>query len=119
MFRNTLIAASLVLGTVACVASPAQSKTAFDGTWSVVIVTEKGSCDRAYRYPIQITDGVLKNGSDSAFDISGKVNKDGTLTVRVSYGDKSATGAGRLAGTEGVGSWSGGPCSGTWEAERR
>lgn len=26
----------------------------FDGTWSVEIITETGSCDRAYRYPVRI-----------------------------------------------------------------
>jgi hypothetical protein len=41
--------------------------------------------------------------------------------VNVSTGDKTATGTGRLAGSHGTGSWSGGngACSGVWQAERR
>jgi hypothetical protein len=105
--------------TPADAAGPTPSKNAFDGSWSVVIQTEKGTCDQAYRYPIKIADGTLKNGGDAAFDISGKVNPDGSLTVRVSHGDKSANGAGHLAGTSGTGSWTGGACSGVWIAERR
>ena len=29
----------------------------FDGTWSVEIITEAGTCDRAYRYPVRIENG--------------------------------------------------------------
>jgi hypothetical protein len=37
----------------------------------------------------------------------------------VSAGNKRATGSGRLSSAAGSGSWTGGECSGTWEAERR
>jgi hypothetical protein len=42
-------------------ATPAGSGPNYDGVWSVVIVTQKGSCDRAYRYPIRIQNGALLN----------------------------------------------------------
>ena len=100
-------------------AVPATSKPNYDGLWSVVIVTEKGTCDRAYRYPIRISNGALVNAGDSPITISGKVADNGAVTVRVSHGSKSANGSGRLAGAIGTGSWSGGDCAGTWEAERR
>ena len=37
---------------VAAVTSPQKVATAaaYDGNWSVVIITEKGTCDRTYRY---------------------------------------------------------------------
>jgi hypothetical protein len=41
------------------------------------------------------------------------------VVVNVAAGAKSAVGKGRLAGASGAGSWSGGACSGIWEAERR
>jgi hypothetical protein len=85
----------------------------------VSIVTEKGDCDRAYRYPVRIFKGVLANAGDTAFTISGKVAPTGAITVTVSAGGKSANGAGRLAGDMGGGNWTGGACSGTWTAERR
>ena len=34
-------------------ATLAQARGPFDGTWSVLIVTDSGSCDRAYRYALQ------------------------------------------------------------------
>ncbi len=100
-------------------AAPAVSAPSYDGVWSVLIITETGSCDRAYRYPVRIANGALLNAGDSPVVIAGKVVGNGAVTVKVSYGDKSANGTGRLAGNEGAGSWSGGACSGTWEAERR
>jgi len=99
--------------------APAGSGPNYDGVWSVVIVTEKGSCDRAYRYPIRIRNGAVLNEGSSPATINGKVASNGAVIVTVSAGNKSATGSGRLSATSGVGSWRGGECSGTWEAERR
>lgn len=109
-----LIATSAALAATTSFAAPS-----FDGVWSVSIITEKGTCDRGYRYPIRISKGVLANAGDVAFTISGKVAPTGAITVIVAHGSSSATGSGRLAGAIGTGSWQGGDCSGTWTAERR
>jgi hypothetical protein len=100
-------------------ATPAVATANYDGLWSVVIVTEKGSCDRAYRYPVRISKGAVQNDGPSLINVSGKVGGNGAVTVLVSAGDKSATGTGKLSGKAGGGKWSGGACAGTWEAERR
>ena len=100
-------------------ASPTLALPNYDGLWSVLIVTEKGDCDRGYRYPIRITRGVLSNAGDSAFSIAGSVGPSGLIRVTVSHGSASASGLGRLSGNLGSGSWNGGSCSGTWTAERR
>ena len=96
-----------------------RSAPRYDGMWSVLVVTEKGDCDRGYRYPIRISHGVLANAGDAAFTITGKVTPNGAINVTVSRGSSSASGSGRLAGNSGEGSWTGGQCSGTWSAERR
>jgi hypothetical protein len=111
-----LVAAS---ATLAASATSNAAAPRYDGEWSVSIVTEKGDCDRGYRYPIRITHGVLANGGSDPFTITGRVGPSGAVTVTVSHGDKSASGSGRLAGNSGIGSWQGGSCSGTWTAERR
>jgi len=100
-------------------AAPAAATANYDGLWSVVIVTEKGSCDRAYRYPVRISNGAVQNDGPSLINVSGKVGGNGMVTVLVSAGDKTASGTGRLSGKAGGGKWSGGACAGTWEAERR
>jgi hypothetical protein len=117
--RGFLAVAALSLAAALPAPRSAEAVPSYDGIWSVVIVTEQGLCDRAYRAPIRITKGNLVNAGSGQFTISGKVGKDGTVTVLVSQGDKSATGTGRLSGKTGAGSWSGGPCAGTWQAERR
>jgi hypothetical protein len=111
----TLVAASATVAATSTYAVPA-----YDGLWSVSIVTEKGDCDRGYRYPIRIQNGALANaGSVTAITINGKVQPTGAITVIVNAGSKSASGSGRLSGDLGEGRWSGGECSGSWTAERR
>ena len=119
--RTALRALALATLTAATVyaAMPAQAKTNFDGNWSVVIITEKGTCDRSYRYPVKISDGSVGYAGEASFDVSGRVNPNGKVTVTVSRGDRRASGSGQLTATSGGGSWSGGECSGTWQAERR
>ena len=92
---------------------------AYDGNWSVVIITEKGTCDRSYRYPVRISGGTVGYAGQASFNVSGRVNPNGAVTVTVSRGSQSANGSGKLESDWGAGSWSGGDCSGRWEAEKR
>ena len=106
--------------------SGATARTAFDGAWSVLIVTDRGTCDRAYRYALRIADGRVYY-DDPSFSVSGGVDDTGRVRVGVSAGvsagGQMANGYGRLSGNSGQGSWSGrsstSQCSGHWEAERR
>jgi hypothetical protein len=95
----------------------------FDGNWSVLIVTQKGDCDPAYRYEVRIDGGRLSYAGTGSFTVSGNVSGGGAVTVSVRRGEQSANGSGRLHGNAGAGSWSGksptAACSGRWEAERR
>jgi hypothetical protein len=100
-------------------ANPTVARPSFDGEWSVVIITRKGDCEGSVRYPIRIANGFLHNAGFAPVDISGRVGGSGAITVRVAFGDKSASGSGRLSGASGSGSWSGGACRGVWTAERR
>jgi hypothetical protein len=115
--RKAVFAFVAATATLASTASFAMPR--YDGTWSVLVMTQKGDCDPGYRYPIRIANGQLVNAGDNAFTITGKVADTGAITVIVSAGGKSATGIGRLAGNEGGGQWTGGACSGSWTAERR
>jgi len=115
--RALTLSTMLAAGVYAAV--PAQAKTNFDGNWSVVIITEKGSCDRSYRYPVRIDGGNVGYAGEASFNVSGRVAPNGSINVSVSKGDRRASGSGKLIGDTGGGSWSGGECSGTWQAERR
>jgi hypothetical protein len=113
------LAISSLLAVTAYAAAPAQATGNYDGNWSVVIVTEKGSCDRSYRYPVRISNGSVGYAGQASFNVSGKVAPNGKVQVTVSRGEQRASGSGQLSATDGGGSWSGGDCSGTWQAERR
>jgi hypothetical protein len=95
---------------------------AFDGLWSVSIVTQYGDCNRGYRYPLRIVDGyVTKADVDPTYAIAGAVGRTGAIGVTVSGGGQSAIGVGRLMRNFGRGMWhtSNGQCNGNWTAERR
>ena len=116
---GTILLAATVTAAALTQATYVRAASKYDGNWSVVIVTETGTCDRSYRYPIRIANGTLVNAGSSAIRITGSVRDNGAITVTLSNGDKDATGSGRLSPTTGTGSWRGGACAGTWEAERR
>ena len=94
-----------------------------DGNWSVLIITQKGDCDRAYRYGVKVANGHLSYTGDAKVDMNGTVDANGAVTVKIRLGDKGANGTGRLSGTTGSGTWHGAAanntCTGSWEAERR
>jgi hypothetical protein len=102
-------------------ARPAQTR--FDGTWSVLVVTEQGTCDRAYRYSLRIVQGVVYYDGEAGITMNGGVDAGGRVTVSLSRGQQSAQGSGQLSGDNGTGTWIGRSpttvCSGYWEAERR
>lgn len=93
----------------------------FDGKWSVLIVTEQGTCDRAYRYPLLIENGYVLYDGKKNFTVSGEVYRGGDVIVTVSQGSQSAQGTGQLRGKYGMGTWAApsGGCSGRWKADKR
>src|SRR5437016_4112559 len=103
--------------------APAAARTNYDGNWSVLIVTERGQCDRAYRYGVSIRNGRVFYEGSAAVNVDGRVSGNGIVRVRVWAGSQSASGAGRLSSNYGSGRWQGtgssSSCAGSWTAERR
>ena len=120
------LAAGVVLAASALTPAPAATattRTPFDGQWSVLIVTNSGPCDRAYRYGLAIQNGDVFYQGSASVNVAGKVAKNGVVKVRVWAGQQGANGSGKLSRTDGSGTWEGtgsmGSCSGVWTAERR
>lgn len=94
----------------------------FDGPWSVVIITDQGTCDRAYRYGLRIQGGHVFYAGESGVDVSGQVDARGRVSVAVRSGGSTARGNGQLSDDSGEGQWQGrsqdSNCSGRWQAER-
>jgi hypothetical protein len=123
-FRFGLVLAPLMLaGALTAAPQRLAGAATFDGSWSVVIITENGTCDRAYRYPVRVVNGQLRYEGEAGIQISGQVDGSGKLNATISRGEQSASGSGRLTRMAGSGTWSGkskaSACSGRWEAERR
>jgi hypothetical protein len=118
LFRVGILASACI----AAVPDMASAQRAFDGQWSVLIVTQRGNCDRAYRYGVSIRNGgIYYDGGIVNF--SGRVAGNGAVSVRVTSGSAYAIGSGRLNRNIGNGRWNGrsgvDQCSGYWTAERR
>lgn len=113
----------IALGLAALLASTAaQAQAQFNGNWSVEVITERGECDKAYRYPVVIQNGQVRYGGPEAFNASGSVQASGAVSGAISRGSDRANVTGRLSGNGGSGTWTAQgarSCSGRWQAEKR
>ena len=100
--------------------SVAQARSAYDGSWDLVFVTEMGACDATYNFAVNVTDGIVTHPNLVRF--SGYVARSGAVRASVTVQDKFASGSGRLSSNSGRGTWSGhsgnSRCSGHWTAQR-
>ena len=122
-------ALSLTVGVLAglAVASGAEATTkraaspnAYDGRWSVMVITEQGACDRASRLSLGISNGRIEM-ADAMAAAAGTVDKRGRVAVRVMQGADVLAASGSLGAGSGSGKWRAPSkqCAGRWEAERR
>src|SRR6478735_6157763 len=113
LFFATLVA-RLVL------TSAAEAHSAYDGSWDLIFVTQRGACDPTYNFAVNISNGIVTHPNLVRF--SGYVARSGAVRASVTVHDKYASGSGRLASSSGRGTWSGhsgsARCSGYWTAQR-
>ena len=114
---------SLWMIAAACVLAPlsaTHAHSAYDGSWELVFVTQRGSCDPSYNFSVNISDGTVTHPNLVRF--RGYVATSGAVRASVTVHDKFASGTGRLFGTSGRGRWSGRAgsvrCTGYWTAQR-
>jgi hypothetical protein len=114
---------SLWMIAAACVIAPASvahARSAYDGSWDLAFVTQRGTCDPSYNFTVNIADGIVTHPNLVRF--KGYVAKSGSVHASVTVQDKFASGTGRLVGTSGRGTWSGhegsSRCWGYWTAQR-
>src|SRR6476620_1064144 len=100
--------------------SVVHARSAYDGSWNLVFVTQRGSCDPSYNFTVNVSDGVVTHPNLVKF--KGYVAKSGSVHASVTVHDKFASGTGRLFGMSGRGRWNGyagsARCSGYWTAQR-
>src|SRR5215475_12471111 len=103
---ETMMKMLLFLMTIACclaLTSVAQASSAYDGSWDLVFVTQKGACDPSYNFSVNITNGIVTHPNLVRF--RGYVAHSGAVRASVTVHDKYASGSGRLASNSGRGAW--------------
>jgi hypothetical protein len=119
MMKNLVLCMTAAVSLVA-LTSIAQARSAYDGSWDLLFVTQRGACDPTYNFSVNITDGVVTHPNLVRF--RGYVARSGVVRASVTVQDKHASGTGRLASNSGRGTWSGysgsARCSGYWTAQR-
>src|SRR5882724_8947362 len=95
----------LCLISLVAVTSVAQARSAYDGSWDLLFVTQRGVCDPTYNFAVNITDGIVTHPNLVKF--SGHVARSGAVRASVTVHDKYASGSGRLSSNAGRGTWNG------------
>ncbi len=102
-------------------ACTAHARSAYDGSWDLVFVTQQGACDPTYNFTVTVSNGFVTNPNLVKF--RGYVAKSGAVRASVEVHEKYVSGSGRLSGAAGRGKWSGyagnARCSGYWTAQRK
>jgi hypothetical protein len=107
-------------GCFVALASAASARTTYDGSWDLLFVTQRGACDPSYSFTVNVANGIVTHPNLVKF--RGYVAPSGAVHASVTVQDKYASGAGRLSGASGRGTWNGhsgnSRCSGYWTAQR-
>jgi hypothetical protein len=110
----------IAIGCFMALASAANARTTYDGSWDLLFVTQRGACDPSYNFTVNVSNGIVTHPNLVKF--KGYVAPSGAVRASVTVHDKYASGVGRLAGASGRGTWSGysgaAHCSGYWTAQR-
>jgi hypothetical protein len=86
-------------------ASAAHARSAYDGAWDLIFVTQTGVCDPAYNFTVNVSDGVVSH--PNLVNFRGYIAKSGSAHASVTVHDKFASGTGGLFETSGRGRWNG------------
>jgi hypothetical protein len=120
MFSKVACASVLAFVITTATSNIAAARSAYDGSWSLTIHTQRGACDPTYNFQVQITNGRVWH--PNLVKLRGRVSSGGGVRVSVSAGGKYASGSGKLSRTSGRGRWTGHAgrdrCSGYWTAQR-
>jgi hypothetical protein len=122
--RHVLALVGLAMAASVSFAGPLLARAAHDGSWAIEIVTERGACDRLYRYYVEVDGQAVRLRSmtgETSPATMGLVGADGRIRATLGQADDPVTVTGRLAATSGTGVWSAPArqCTGRWNAQKR
>lgn len=117
MRKQWLIVAAAGLFAAAPLAAEAAA-TPFDGRWTIVAEAREGSCEEAYRLPIDVQDGAISYAGPHAVDARGQVNSAGRVTITLAHGGNVVRAQGSLDAQTGGGKWVSPGCTGAWSGQK-
>lgn len=92
--------------------------TPFDGRWTIVAEAHEGSCDEAYRLPIDVQDGAIRYAGPHAVEARGRVNSAGRLNMTLAHAGDVVRARGSLGAQTGNGKWVSPGCEGAWKGRK-
>jgi hypothetical protein len=48
-------------GCLVALASVAHARSAYDGSWDLAFVTQRGACDPSYNFTVNVSDGIVSH----------------------------------------------------------
>ena len=90
--KNLLLYLTAAVSLVA-LTSVAQARSAYDGSWDLIFVTQRGACDPTYNFSVNVIDGIVTHPNLVKF--RGYVARSGAVRASVTVHDKYASGSGR------------------------
>jgi hypothetical protein len=114
---------ALMLVSAAALATTGNAASAgqhFTGSWNVEVLSESGTCNSTYRFPVVVQGGLVRYGGADGFGVA-TVTAKGTVRGSLQRGPVQANLVGRLTGRSGSGTWASSgnlTCSGRWRAQR-
>jgi hypothetical protein len=111
---------AMTVGYIATLVSTAEGRSLYDGSWDLLFVTQRGSCDSTYNFSVNVDNGIITHPNLVRF--RGYVARSGAVRASVTVQDKYASGTGKLSQNVGAGTWRGysgnARCLGYWTARR-
>ena len=81
--RRSVVAGAVLIGMASGLVSHSPAHAALpnkhDGRWSIEVITEKGDCDRAYRYSVLVENGAARYAGSEPITVSGRVASNGAV----------------------------------------
>ena len=93
-FRTVVLTGALASAGIAASAGAAMARTGYDGSWSVLIITQSGACGPSYRYGVEINNGSVFYAGGGPVSLQGRVARNGAVHVTLSAGEQRAYGSG-------------------------
>ena len=119
--RSTVLAIAAAIGLWS---GSARAEAPHDGSWAIQIRTERGGCDRLYRYYVEVEGRAVRLRSmfgDTSEASMGLVRADGRINATLGQPEDPVKVTGQLTATSGTGVWSAPArqCTGRWSAHKR